>query len=295
MKTTRDGHFLKGILVATLVGMITFACMPAKAAHEMLYAVDQFDNLFNFYSDTPGTVINQYAISGVQNAEEIRGLDYYNGTIYGLGSFSHLYTINPNNGQATLVGSGAFTPTLNGATFGVNAGADGFRVVSGNGQQLLVDPGTGVATAEPGLAYVAGDPYFGVTPRVDALAYDAATGTWYADDTLQNSLATFDPATGLLTTLTPNHFNGIDAARFNGMDISPATGIMYMDTPAASSDPQANLYIIDKTTGVASLVGQIGNPGDDILVRGLTVVPEPCSIALLALGAFGLFFARRRR
>jgi hypothetical protein len=116
-----------------------------------------------------------------------------------------------------------------------------------------------------------------------------------AADTLKNSLATFDPVTGLLNTIGPL---GIDAARDNGMDISSDTGIMYMDTPQASSDPQANLYTVNKVTGQVSLVGLIGNPGDDILVRGLTVipvVPEPSTVALLALGAVGLLFARRRQ
>jgi hypothetical protein len=69
---------------------------------------------------------------------------------------------------------------------------------------------------------------------------------------------------------------------------------MYLDTPAASSDPQANFYTVDKLTGFALLMGQIGNPGDNILVQGLTVVPEPSSIALLTLGALGLLFVRRQ-
>ena len=127
---------------------------------------------------------------------------------------------------------------------------------------------------------------------MDALAYDYASGNWFAGDTLQNTLAGFNPATGGLSTIG---LMGIDAARLNGMDISPFTGIMYIDTPAASSDPQANLYTVNKVTGMVTLVGQIGSPGDDILVRGLTVVPEPGSVVLLALGVLGLFMARRRQ
>lgn len=299
MKPSGKRHFLKGVLAATLVGLITFTCVPAKAAvpHEMIYAVDTGDNLINFFSDAPGNVLNSFNITGVQFGEEIRGIDYWNGTIYGLGSSSRLYTINPNTGAATQVGAGQLNPLLNGQTFGADNGPAGFQVVSGlgGGQNLLIDRATGTVVggvAGPSLSYVAGDPYFGVAPRVDALAYDAVTGLWFAADTLENTLAHFNPVTGALSTINPL---GIDASRFNGMDVSPFSDIMYMGTPAASSDPQANLYTINMTTGFASLVGQIGQPGDNYLVRGLTVIPEPSSVVLLALGAFGLFFARRRQ
>jgi hypothetical protein len=292
MSTERIHRFIGCAFASTLVGLSTLVCLPANAAHEPIFAVDQNNNLFSFWSDAPGTILTQYAISGIQNAEEIRALDYWNGTIYGLGSFSHLYTLNPNTGVATMVGAG-FSPLLNGATFGADNGPAGLQVVSGLGQNLLVNRATASVTADPSLHYSAGDPFFGVAPRVDALAYDGATGIWYADDTLQNTLATFDPITGVLSTIG---FNGIDAARFNGMDISPVTGIMYADTPAASSDPQANLYTVNKVTGMVTLVGLIGSPGDGILVRGLTVVPipEPNSLVLLALGVCGVLIAHRR-
>jgi hypothetical protein len=44
-----------------------------------------------------------------------------------------------------------------------------------------------------------------------------------------------------------------------------------------------------------TLLGQIGAPGDAILVRGLAVVPEPGTLSLLALGLFGFLVARRRQ
>jgi hypothetical protein len=291
-KTTRSGHFVKGILAATLVGLVTFTCMPANAAHEMIYGVDQNNNLINFFSDTPGTIINTYSINGIKNAEEVRGIDFWQGTIYAFGSFGELYTLNPNNGVATQVGSG-FGVTPNGASFGVDNGPAGFELVSGSGQNLLVNRNTGVATVQPTLAYATGDPNFGVRPRVDGLAYDAAAAKFYAFDTLANILDSFDPATGLLHTIGAN---GIDTSRFNGADNSDGTGIMYLGSPAASSDPQSNLYTVNKTTGAVTLVGQIDYPTANTLVQGLTVVvPEPGSIALLGLGAFGLLVARRRQ
>jgi hypothetical protein len=257
--------------------------MPANAAHELIYGVDYpGSTLFSFYSDAPGNILSAYGITGLGGGT-IQGIDFWNGTMYGLGSGSRLFTLDPNTGAATPVGSG-FSPILNGFTFGVDNGPSGFQVVSGNGQNLLIDRATGTAFAFPAL-----NPG---TPRVDALAFDSASGIWYAADTLANTVGTLNPSTGTFSPVGPA---GIDIARYNGLDISPATGIMYLDSPAASSDPQANLYIIDKTTGMATLVGQIGNPGDNILVRGLTVVPEPSSLVLLALGAVGLLFARRRQ
>jgi hypothetical protein len=291
MKVSRIQRFIRGTLAASLVGVTIFVSAPANAAHEMIYAVDQNNNLFNFYSDTPQFLITQYPITGLQLNEEIRGLDYYNGTIYGLGSAHHLYSINPNDGSATQIG-GVFSPILNGASFGFDNGPAGVRSLSNLGQNLLINRATGaVMTSGPSASYIAGDPYFGFPPRADALAYDDATGIWYAGDTLQNSLATFNPTTGVLSTIGAM---GIDASTRNGLDISPFTGIMYMGTPAASSDPQANLYIISKLTGVATLVGQIDVPMANTLVRGLTVVPEPSSVALLALGGAVMLLRKRR-
>ena len=294
MKATGIGRFIISTFIGALLGLSPLLPAPANAATELIYAVDTANNLFSFWSDDPGNVLSQSAISGIQNAEEIRGLDYYNGVLYGLGSFSYLYTIDPSSAVATQVGAPGvkFSPLLNGATFGVDNDASGLRVVSNLRQNLLVNRAAGTATAGPTLSYAAGDPYAGQLPRADALSYDPVSGIWYAADTLKNSLATLNPTTGALSTIG---LMGIDPSQINGMDISLFTGVMYMGTPAASSDPQANLYVVDKATGFATLVGQIDVPGANTLVRGLTVVPEPGSVVLLALGAVGLLFARRRQ
>lgn len=292
MKNKGFRQLLGSACVATLIGL--GAAIPANAAHEMIYAVDVQNNLINFWSDAPANVINSYNLTGLQFAEEVRGIDFWNGTILALGSSSRLYTINPNTGAATQVGAGQFSTLLNGQTFATDNSPAGFQVVSGlgGGQNLLVDRTTAGVTVQPNVSYASGDPLFGVAPRIDGLAYDPATQRFYAADTLQNTLAMFSPASGVLNTIG---MLGIDPSRFNGFDISGFTGISYLGTPAASSDPQANLYSVNTTTGAASLIGQIGQPGDNYLIRAMTVVPEPGSMALLGLGLAALLAARRRQ
>ena len=144
MKTRRIQQSIRGALGAVLVGFTTFVCAPANAAHEHIYALQYGGlTLFDFYSDAPQNVLNAYAINGLQFGETIQSIDYWNGTIYGLGSSSRLYTINPNTGLATQVGAGQFSPILNGFTFGVDNDPSGLRVVSGNLQNLLVSRATG--------------------------------------------------------------------------------------------------------------------------------------------------------
>jgi hypothetical protein len=256
--------------VSLLMALVFGGAMPVFAAHELLYAVSKDNDLVSFYTDAPGNITGAHPITGLQPSEEIRGIDSWNGTLYGLGSSSRLYMIDTNTGAATLVGSGQFSPLLNGQAFGVDNGSSGMVIVSDLSQSLLVNRTTGVASVAPSLSYAASDPLFDVAPRITGLAYDSTTGIWYAADSLENTVASFNPTTGVLHSIG---LMGIDVSTQNGLDISPATGIMYLASPAASSDPQANLYLVSKTTGAVTLVGQIGQPGANVLVRGLAVAP----------------------
>src|SRR5207249_1823786 len=88
--------------------------------------------------DTGATgVVTSVPITGLQAGETIVGLDVRPATqqIYGVGSTSRLYTLDPLTGAATQVGTaGAFT--LNGTAFGVdfNPVPDRIRVVSNTEQ-----------------------------------------------------------------------------------------------------------------------------------------------------------------
>jgi hypothetical protein len=299
MKETNKGKTLLARItgcLAIVAALFVAARANAAVPHELMYAIElSTGNLISFYSDAPGTILASRAITGLQPAESVRGIDVsgIDGKLYALGSSSRLYTIDPSTGAATQVGAGQFSTLLNGSTFGFDAGPTGVRVTSDLGQALLISY-TGVATVQASPVYASGDPHFGQTPRVDALAFNpAGSGTWIAGDSLANSFATLTTGTGALNTIGPA---GIDFARNNGLDYSSVSGILYLASPAASSDPAANLYTINTATGAATLVGLLGNVGDNILVNGLAVanpVPEPSALALLALG--GALFAVSRR
>jgi hypothetical protein len=278
------------------------AILPAQA--EQIYALTSADQIISFDSATPGILNSAQFVTGLQPAETLLGIDYRpaNGLLYGLGSSSRLYLINPLTGAATQVGSGQFSTLLSGTTFGFdfNPTVDRIRVVSDLDQNFRLNPNDGTLTADSALNYAVGDPFFGLSPNVNAAAYannvpGALSTTLYVIDSAQNSLAIQNPPNN--GTLTTVGLLTIDASRFNGFDISGLTTVAYAATPAASGGPAADLYTINLATGGASLVGHIGAPTDDFLIKGISVVavPEP-SVGVLALvGGVGLWMLRLRR
>jgi hypothetical protein len=286
------GFVARGLAVG-VVGVLSLTGFNAKgAAHELIFGVNLItSDLVSFFSDAPGTIQSSFQVTGMQPNEVLRGIDFQNGTVYGLGSLNRLYSINLGTHVATQVGS-PFTVFLNGSSFGVDTSATTMRAMSNLRQNLSIDLATGVATAAPDLSYAPGDQFAGQLPNVSGLAFVPGTSNWIAADSLKNSFATVVPATGVLTTIG---LSGIDFSRNNGFDISAGSGIAYLGSPAASSDPAANLYTVNLANGSVTLVGLIGAPGDNYLISGLTVVPEPSAIAMLAFGGLLLVVFRRRR
>jgi len=287
MSANLSPRFVKNALIACTVGLFMLASVSAKA--EQLIGISfpslgAGDNdVVGFDSSNPGAILFDHPITGLAASESIRGIDYWNGTVYALGSAGNLYNLNYNTGQATLIGSGLGV-VLNGASYGVENDPNGFHIVSELGQNLNANRTTGAATVGPAI-----------NPSgtfLSALAYRPSNGQMYGIDSSANTLGTFNPATGAYSTIGPL---GFDVARNNGFDISGASGIAYLASGATSSDVQANLYAVNLTTGLATLLGLVGQVGDNTLLRGLTVVPEPGTGALLVGGLALLALNIRRR
>jgi hypothetical protein len=246
LKTQAHWNSFKRIVLALVISATTVVgCLEAKA--ETIYGVnDELNELVAFDSATPGTLLSAMCISGLQSGEQIRGIASVNGTLYGLGDSSRLYTLNVNTAAATQVGTGQFSPVLNGIYFGFHAGTSQLYVSSDLGQNLTINPVTGVATAGPN--------YTGAV--IDAMVYNPVNTLFYGLSPADHDLYLMNPVTGATTLVGPT---GVDFAAGIGFDISPTTDVAYFSGTVGG---QTVFFEVNLATGFMTLVGGIGVPGE---------------------------------
>jgi Domain of unknown function (DUF4394) len=264
-----------------------------------------------FDSATPGTIGSSVAITGLQVGETVLGIDRRpaNELLYGLGSTSHIYTINTTTGVATAVSATPFAPALTGTAFGFdfNPVPDRIRVVSTDTTNFRLNPNDGtLAGTDTPLAYAAGDSGAGLTPRVVGSAYTnnfsgTSVTTLFGIDSNRDVLVmqggpngTPSPNGGVLTTIGSGL--GFNTSDLVGFDVSGTSGVAFASlTPPTGGASQ--LFTIDLTTGTATLVGTIGG---GLTLTGLAAdvgsatVPEPASLVLLSISVVGLIAVVRR-
>jgi trimeric autotransporter adhesin len=265
------------LVLGLLLGGVLLPLQPAAvnaATREQVYAVTSANELIQFDSTTPGSLLVTQPITGLQASETIVGIDFRpaDGQLYALGDSSRLYTIEPDTGVATPVITQPLTTTLSGAAFGFdfNPVPDRIRVVSNEEQNLRLHPDTGVVVGiDAALAYTTTDESAGINPAIVGAAYTnnvsgSITTTLYLLDAGTGNLVrqggvggTPSPNSGLLFTVGPL---GVEVDDFAGFDISPGGTAL-----AASS---GELYTIDLATGSATSLGAIDT---DAAIVGLTI------------------------
>ena len=159
-----------------------------------------------------------------------------------------------SSGAAAAVGTAPFTTLLSGTSFGFdfNPTVDRIRVVSNTGQNLRLDPNTGLIAAidlplNPG------------TPAVASAAYTnnfagATTTTLYVIDAATDKLYIQTPPNNGTLVLVGSL--GINIGADNGFDIGGRSGKAY---GLFSIGSITKLYTLDLTTGL--VVGQVDFPG----------------------------------
>lgn len=280
--------FASSIAVASAIG--------GTANAELLYATNG-TAISRFDSASLGTVTT-VPVTGLQAGETLVGIDIRPATdiLYGVGSTSRVYTLNPISGAATQVGSsGAFT--LNGTAFGTdfNPTVDRIRQVSNTEQNLRLNPNDGTLTNTDVALNPAGN--------VVGAAYSnnfagAATTTLYALDSAAGILDIVNPPNnGTLSTVGSLGL-GTNLNEAIGFDISGLSGTAYASITTGGI---SRLYTINLATGAATLSssngGAIGSGTTPFLGLAAPVgipVPEPAALSVLALGGVTLLLRRRR-
>ena len=288
---------------------------PVGPAANMVAINAAGSGLLRFNSLTPN-VTTSVAVVGLVAGDTLVGIDVrpQNRFLYGLGFNSefgtvNLYSINPDNGQANVVGStGTFftgdglTPVpIAGTGFGFdfNPSADRIRVVTNAGQNFRINPNTGAfidgnlgGAIQPGLNMDGS--INGATTTADAAAYtnnqpNTTITTLYTLDGTSNSLyLQVPPNAGTETGAQVITLGGatLDFTSVNGFDILPGVNAAASDTAVASGSALAalnvggttNLYAINLVNGQASLLGTNGNN-----LNGLTALIEAPGQAIVGL------------
>lgn len=271
--------FLK--LIAPVFAIVMAFAADASAA--TLYATTVNNDLVSFDSENSCVILTEVGISGLQDGEQILGIDFRPATreLFALGSSSRLYKINTTTGVATAVGS-PFTPALDGTSFGFdfNPTVDRIRIISDTGQNLRVNPNDGAVIVDGMLAFGTGDANEGTAPTAVAAAYTNSffgppnpttptrTTALFDIDTALDILVTQNPANaGTLQTrgslgINTNDLAGFDIQTTGTADARINTAFAAFKESGKTRDKggcgNSSLFSINLATGQATSLGSIG-------------------------------------
>jgi hypothetical protein len=264
-----------------LACVLALSAVAAQASHKssddrdwsrgpdrMLVATTNQNQLITFNARNVDRIKDIQAITGLPAGVTLRGIDFRpkTGDLYGVGSDSVVYRVNPGTGIAIAEGP-AFTPALRGKSFGVdfNPVVDKIRVVSDDRQNLRLnaDEGTVLSTdadLNPGMPQVVAAGY-----ENSSFSFTQPTATkLHVVDAASDTLFTQDPPNN--GTLTNPRKLRVDVGLNAGFDIAGDDNMGFLSN--AKSGRGSELYTVDVATGKTKSLGRIGG-GKRLVVTGL--------------------------
>src|SRR5688572_6762866 len=122
-----------------------------KGPDQLVYGLTDMNELVSFNARNPQMFISKTNISGIASGEKLLSIDFRpaTGELYALSDASKLYVINTKSSASRVVNTMAFTPAISGsvASIDFNPTVDRIRLVTNTGQNLRINPETGVTAA----------------------------------------------------------------------------------------------------------------------------------------------------
>jgi hypothetical protein len=287
------------------IGALTLlTTFMSQARAQTIYGTIGSTVLASFNAATPGTITSTVSITGITTGQTIEGLDFRpnTGQLYAFGYNSagnlyQVYTINRMSGVATAINTATTIALGNGPIgFDFNPTVDRIRVVSANGGNFRLHPGTGLIAATDGtLSYVAGDPNAAASPKIVTAGYTnsyigaATTALYNYDNSLNVVTLQNPPNNGSLITVGASGITTSTTAPMVDIDIfydnMTSTNKAYLLANSAGSAMTDQLYALNVGTGAATLIGAIGavNP-----VSNIAVMIDRTTPAMVGQMAYGL-------
>jgi hypothetical protein len=214
-----------------------------------VYALQQDNKLLSFNAQSGMFINATTSITGMEAGDTMLAIDYRpaTGQLYGVSSGSRVYVINPVTAVARAVNKTPFTPAIDGSAIGIdfNPTVDRIRLVTSNGQNLRINPETGLVAATDAVINGAAG------AKISSVAYTenkagATTTILYDIDAVTKKLYKQDPPNdGKLVEVGGL---GVEATEVTDFDISP-------DGKAAIAPITVNgkqgMYLLDLTNGKA--------------------------------------------
>ncbi|GAB2599737.1 DUF4394 domain-containing protein [Spirosoma areae] len=239
-----------------------------------IYALNDANQLLRLNIRSSNSPLATTTITGTAQDERMLSIDFRpaTGQLYGISNQNRVFVINPMTAAARALTAGQFTPGIASSVVGMdfNPTVDRIRLVGSNGQDLRLNPETGMVAATDGSI----NGVMGATISEVAYTNNRAgqtTTTLYDIDPATDRLYIQNPPNnGTLTSVGPL---GLDITGASGFDIASddnTQGLVAVTFNGASELQQINL-----TTGRLQKLGNL--PGTII---GLAIPTEPVAYAI---------------
>lgn len=296
---------MKFTYLCAAIAAVLFLSQTQSAQAERAFGLTTANGILVFDTDDPSTSLGGGAVTGLAANENLVAIDYQplGKQVLLLGSLSNVYTLDDPGSNSSFSAtqiSGPLDPAFEGTSYAFDfnpslAGGEFARIITDTDDNRVISGFTGAYLGGPktDVFYATGDVNEGADPNIAGIAYD--TNIANAPSTQQYGI---DASLGVLTTVANNAGTletvgslGLVGSITNelGFDISGATGTAFA---SIQTGPNSQLYAVDLATGLAGL--SLGTIGSGDVIRDITInpVPEPSTLALVALGMFALL--RRR-